>query len=121
MTPIRITLELTPTGRYRAMLGDKLLVTSREPFYSAARVLLAEGLDPETVLEAQHAGSPIVAMRASLREAARYTVEESSRDGCRLVPWTEERHGQRLARQRSEYHSSATDQPAGGSSGPESP
>lgn len=119
--PIRITLELTATGRWRALWGQKLLVTSREPFYSAARVLMAEGLDPETVLEAQHKGSPIVAMRATLAAAARYTVEESSRDGCRLVPWTEERHGQRLARQRSEYRASAADQPAGGTSEPESP
>ena len=87
MTPIRLTLELTPTGRYRAMLGAKLLVTSREPFYSAARVLLAEGLDPETVLEAQHKGSPIVAMRAKLGEAARWTVIESDEGGLQRRLW----------------------------------
>ena len=88
MTTIRITLELTPTGRWRALLdGTKLLVTSREPFYSAARVLLGEGLDPETVLEAQHKGSPIVAMRCKLGEAAKWTVQETDKGGLQRRKW----------------------------------
>ena len=70
MTPIRITLELTPTGRYRAMLGAKLLVTSREPVRSAARVLLAEGMDPDTVLEARQWGTLALVQRATLRDTA---------------------------------------------------
>lgn len=85
--PIRITLELTATGRWRALWGQKLLVTSREPFYSAARVLMAEGLDPDTVLEAQHKGSPIVAMRARLGEAAKWTVEETDKGGLQRRKW----------------------------------
>ena len=87
MSTLRVTLDLTPTGRYRAMLGAKLLVTSREPFYSAARVLLAGGLDPETALEAQHKGSPIVAMRCKLGEAAKWTVRERDRGGLRRELW----------------------------------
>jgi hypothetical protein len=71
--PIRITLELTPTGRYRAMLGAKLLVTG--------------GLDPETAFEAQHKGSPIVAMRCKLGEAAKWTVRERDRGGLRRELW----------------------------------
>ena len=74
-------------GRYRALWDGKHLVTSREPLYSSARVLLAEGLDPETVLEAQHAGSPIVAMRSTIGEAARWTVSETDKGGLRKRLW----------------------------------
>lgn len=88
MSTVRIVLEpATTMGRFRATLDDRLLVTSREPLYSAARVLIAEGMDPDTVLEAQHAGSPIVAMRCKLAEAAKWTVSESDAGGLRRRPW----------------------------------
>jgi hypothetical protein len=75
--PIRITLELTSTGRWRALWGTKLLVTSKQPLLSAARVLLGEGIDPETVLEARHHGSDVVVARTSLGEATRGFPEAS--------------------------------------------
>ena len=85
---IRITLEpATAAGRYRAMLDGRLLVTSREPLYAAARVLLAEGVSPDEVLEAQHASSPIVAMRSTVGEAAKWTVEETDKGGMQRRKW----------------------------------
>ena len=49
--PIRIVIAPIGRGRYSAHLGERLLVASaRTPFFDAARVLLAEGIDPDTRL-----------------------------------------------------------------------
>ena len=37
-------------GQYTAALDGRDLVTSRQPFLDAARVLLSEGADPQTTL-----------------------------------------------------------------------
>jgi hypothetical protein len=72
---------------YAAVLDGRKLCSSRQPFYEAARVLLGEGVDPETVLEATHQGSSIVAMRSTVGEAARWTVSESADGRTRKVLW----------------------------------
>lgn len=86
-----IDRELVPLpaspGRYKATVGGEELCRSRQPFYDAARALLAEGYAPETVLEARHQGSDIVAMRGTVGEAAKWTVQERDRGGLRRVPW----------------------------------
>jgi hypothetical protein len=85
---VRIVVSPIGRGRYSAWLGDRVLVTSaRTPLLDAARVLLAEGLDPATVLEMQHAGSAIVAMRGQSGKLARLTVRESDRDGPAFAPF----------------------------------
>jgi hypothetical protein len=81
-----IPANLTSKGqRYAAVLDGRTLCTSRQPFYEAARVLLGEGTDPETVLEATH---HFVAMRSTVGEAARWTVSDGERY-LRKVPWQE--------------------------------
>jgi hypothetical protein len=91
------SLELWPMpekpGRYAAVLPDgRVLVQSRQPFYDGARKLLAEGVPPETVIEARHKGSSIVALRSTVGEAAKWSVEESDRGGIarrRYRAWSE--------------------------------
>lgn len=89
-----MTIELTivPTTltgkgqRYAAMLGDRELCRSRQPFYDAARVLMAEGAAYSTMLEARHQGSDTVAMRMWVGYAALRTVGETAR-GMTLGRW----------------------------------
>ena len=59
--------------------------SAREPFLAAARVLLAEGIDPETMLELKHAGSDAVCLTARLGFAAMLTVVENSAEGPRFA------------------------------------
>jgi hypothetical protein len=74
-------------GRYAARHGDRVLCRSRQPFFDAGRALLAGGSPPETALEARHTGSDIVAMRSTVGEAAKWTIEERDRGGMRRIPW----------------------------------
>jgi hypothetical protein len=78
------TCQLKPfpkswAGVFEAWLDGRLLCVSRVPFCSAARVLLAEGVAPETVLQMRHAGSGTVALEAKLGVAAGLTVAEEPR------------------------------------------
>jgi len=66
--------------------GRKLLSSSRQPLLDTARVLLAEGVPPETSNAMQHKGSATIAMTSTVGEAAKLTVEEES-DGPRFRKW----------------------------------
>jgi hypothetical protein len=88
---IRLTLRtaaLTAKGqRYQAMWGERVVCTSRQPLFDAARVLALEGVPFDTVLEASHEGQPIVAMRSTVGEAAQWAVSESERGGISRYQW----------------------------------
>lgn len=79
-------------GQYAAYLGNRELVRSRQPFFDAARVLLRDGFDPNSVLIAKHKGSSTVAMRSTAGEAARWTIEESDRRGLQKRRWKPHPH-----------------------------
>src|SRR5262249_23245488 len=64
----------------------KLLSSSRQPLLDAARVLLAQGIPPETPLAMQHKGSATIAMTSTVGEAAKLTVEEEP-GGPRFRKW----------------------------------
>ena len=90
-----LTIEIAPlppapypkkwAGLFDARLGGRLLCTSRQPFLAAARVLVSEGHDPDTVLVMRHAGSQVDALKAKLGAAAKLTIKE---DGPRFERWT---------------------------------
>ena len=85
-----IELVLVPAGigRYVATLDGRAIVKpTRQPFFNAARALLAMGHDPATVLEARHRGSAIVAMRSAIGEAAKWTIKETDRGGLQKRRW----------------------------------
>lgn len=87
-----LELVLTPVasrpGLYAASLdGRDVVRASRQPFYDAARALLAEGAPAGAALAARHAGSATVAMRSTVGEAAALTVEEGDGRRLRLRPW----------------------------------
>jgi hypothetical protein len=67
----------------------RVLGTFSAPLCSSARVLLAEGIPPETVLQMRHAGSDVIALRAKLSVAARLKVNEEGSTGTpRFAEWT---------------------------------
>jgi hypothetical protein len=85
-----VDLVVSPVGRpghFRAQLGHRELVTSRQPFLDSARVLLGEGCDPTTVLVMRHAGSKTNSLRATIGAAAKLTVAEGERDPPRFRAW----------------------------------
>jgi hypothetical protein len=85
-----VELVVSPVGRpghFRAQLGHRELVTSRQPFLDSARVLLGEGCDPTTVLVMRHAGSPTESLRATIGAAAKLTVAEGELDPPRFRAW----------------------------------
>jgi len=88
--PLLIVIEETSQrrGKFSAHLldGRKLLSSSRQPLLDAARVLLAQGIPPETPLAMQHKGSATIAMTSTVGEAAKLTVEQEP-GGPRFRKW----------------------------------
>lgn len=78
---------VTKPGVHVALLDGRVVAKSRQPFFAAARVLLAEGVPADTVLEARHKGSGIVAMRRTVGEAAGLRVEDGEHGPMRLRMW----------------------------------
>ena len=78
-----LTLIINPApqgaGRYEAHLDndDRVLCVSTRPFFDAARVLIANGYDPNTEITLRHAGSNADSLSARLGTAASLTVEET--------------------------------------------
>ena len=87
-----ILLELVPvrekSANYDDVLPDgRVLVRSRQPLFDGARRLLAEGVAPDTALTTRRRGSPIIAMRSTVGEAAKWTVAERNRGGLHKERW----------------------------------
>jgi hypothetical protein len=58
--------------------GDVVCEATRQPLLDVSRVLLGRGVDPSTVICMVHAHAPaVVAMRAQIGVAARYTPRHS--------------------------------------------
>ncbi len=72
-------------GRFAALLDGRLLCESRAPLLSAARILRAEGIPGDTLLEMAHPGSREVALRSTVGIAAGLRVSEVGTP--RFVPW----------------------------------
>jgi hypothetical protein len=64
-------------GCFAARLGQRLLVAaSRQPFLDSARVLVADGVNPDTTIAMRHRGADHDALRARLGTAAALRVED---------------------------------------------
>jgi hypothetical protein len=62
----RFDFRLEETGRY--------LGRSSTPLLTAARILLAEGMPPETPIEMRHEGSITISLRSTIGAAAKLEV-----------------------------------------------
>jgi hypothetical protein len=66
-------------GRYAAMFGETVLVTSaRQPFLDGCRALIAAGHAPDTIAVMRHAGSSTDSLRAKIGAAANLAADESA-------------------------------------------
>jgi hypothetical protein len=73
-----LRLDVSPSsgsaGTFDFRLGDRLLCTGETPLLSAARVLLGEGIDPNTVLEMWWPRPTEFALRGRVRQLRRLSV-----------------------------------------------
>ena len=82
-------VPLNRRGRYRAELADgTVLCLSRQPFLDAARALISAGFAPDLVLICWRRGSANWALRATLGEAAKLTVDETKTCFARWKPFS---------------------------------
>lgn len=87
-----LNLTVQPVGsrngryvpKFLAFLGERLLTESKTPLLTSARILLAEGVHPDTVITMTHRGSSVVAMRSTVEAAAGLVVEETETRGPRF-------------------------------------
>jgi hypothetical protein len=73
--------------RFAALLGDRLLVESKTPFFCAARILQREGVPDDTLITMSHAGSSIVSMTSTVGAAAGLNVVDNDFDGPRFISY----------------------------------
>ena len=75
--------------RFDAYLAGQLICTSRQPWHDCARKLIELGDPPDSLLMVQHHGcvfDPTIKPR-SIGELAKWTYEESDRDGIKRRRW----------------------------------
>ena len=74
-------------GRFEARLVGHLLCLSSEPLLAGSRILLAQGVDPETPIAARHAGADFDAMMSTVGAAAGLTVSEGNTRSPTFAPY----------------------------------
>ena len=100
-----VVKEYKRRGLFDAYFDGRWLCRSHAPLLSAARVLLAEGIPPETPIMMRHQGSETISLRSTVGGAAALVVE-SSRWG-RPVP---ARHENQQARPRPDLADDESDE-----------
>jgi hypothetical protein len=84
---MNITIRPLGRGRFAASVGQRMICESKTPFFTAARILQREGIPNDTVISMTHEGSPVVALRSTVGEAAGQIVEETDAKGPRFKPY----------------------------------
>jgi hypothetical protein len=85
---VLVIAEVDRRGRYDGSVDGVTVVSNvREPFFSAARKLIAQGLDPCSPYVMRRTTDGPNAMVSTLGVAARLTVSESDAHGPRIVPY----------------------------------
>jgi hypothetical protein len=74
-------------GKFVVTLDGRQLCISRQPLLDAARVLLADGIDPEAPIVTRHVGSDFDAIKSTVGTAARWTVKENEIQSPHFVRW----------------------------------
>ena len=75
------------TGKFDASIGADFICRSREPLGDGARILLARGYNPETLISTRHAGKDFDNFKPiPIGKAAGLTTKEGD-NGPRIVKW----------------------------------
>ena len=69
-----VVKEFKRRGRFDMYLDGRYLGRSTTPLLTAVRILLAEGLPPETAIEMRHQGSTTISLRSTIGAAAKLEV-----------------------------------------------
>jgi hypothetical protein len=71
-----VRIVVAASGRkWRAVFDGRLVCVSTCPFVMAARLLIAEGIDPSCMIEMYHAGADAWALRGRLDEVAAVVLD----------------------------------------------
>lgn len=83
---ITITIAENPErhATFNVSIGETFLCSSRQPLLDAARILLAQGANPNELIAMKHAGKNHTALQARIATAAKLTVDE---EGPRFRTW----------------------------------
>jgi hypothetical protein len=73
--------------KFVVTLDGRQLCISRQPLLDAARILLTEGVSPETPIATRHAGAGSDAMTSTVGAAAKWTVRENETQSPHFVRW----------------------------------
>ena len=74
--------------RFDAYLNGELILTSRQPWYDAARELLRRGYPGDTLLTMRHAGKDhdrVVPLE--IGDLAQWSISDSDRGGLKPIRW----------------------------------
>jgi hypothetical protein len=83
-----VTARRTSRGRYLALVEGRILplAGSHTPLFTAARHLIAQGLDPATELALQYEGTSGLAIRMRADQAAALLAVEPEQGRVTVVP-----------------------------------
>ena len=96
-------------GRFETRLGDRVILkSSRQPLLDAARVLLAEGMAPDTRIAMRHAGANHDALSSTVGKAAGRMVLETPAVGPRFARWKPSAFGDGPSPMRSDDGAATT-------------
>jgi hypothetical protein len=85
---IEIVVKAKGRGRFQGYVnGEPIGRPTGQPFYHGARMLVAQGIDPDTELTMRHEKSEIVSMRSTVGRAAKLAVSENENHGPRIVKY----------------------------------
>lgn len=80
---VRIVVTPTASGRkWRAVLDGETLCISASPLITTARILIAEGFDPDCIIEMWHAGADAWSLRGGLGAVAATLIDGETASRC---------------------------------------
>jgi hypothetical protein len=106
---ILVEIVVAPAGarKFTAYLDDRELCTSTKPFLDAARVLIAEGVHPATVLAMRHEGNNTLTLRSTVGTAAGWRTGDARRRLTKDIRETDHRGGRPWLRPRAKKRRAA--------------
>jgi hypothetical protein len=80
---LQVVVSPTPSGRkWRAAVDGKILCVSTSPLIMSARVLIAQGFDPNCMIEMVHAGADSWSLRGQLGAVAATLIDGETAARC---------------------------------------
>lgn len=75
------------TGKFDALIGSDFIYRAREPLFDGARVLLARGYNPDTLMTTRHEGKQFDNFKPASIGAMAELATSEDKNGPRIVKW----------------------------------